>query len=214
MSNRRRSHRFVIPEASDGTLRIMQDVFVESISAARIVVVTETPLPRNEELFLELPRELGTRALAAAHVHNSAVFWSGEARRHRVELAIEPPRDTPATGPLPAIGVLIRSVRVRVLDMSAAGCQLESDDPLPEAAVGLLELTINGEPQSETLQICRSMHIPGSAWPWRSGAHFLTLGAPEPTSVRNVVARFEIVGEIGLMPETLRRMYRRRPAAV
>ena len=213
MSNRRRSHRFVIPEASEATLRIMQDVMVESMNATQVVLLTDVPLPHSEELLLELPRDLGSRSIASAHVQKSAIFWSGETRRHRAELAVHASLETPPAGPLPAIGVLIRSVPVRVRDVSAAGCLLESDAQLPEGGVGLLELTINGEPQSETLQIRRSTQMPGSPWPWRSGAHFLTLGAPESTSVRNVVARFEILGEIGVMPDAVRRMSRRLMAS-
>jgi hypothetical protein len=211
MSNRRRADRFVIPEASEGTLRVMQDVFVESTSATQVVLVSDMPLPRDEHLFLELPRELGSRSVVPAQVHKSAPLWSGETRRHRIDLIVEATRDMPAAVSRPALGVLIRIVPVRIRDVSAAGCLLESEGPLPEGAVGLLELTIDGESQSETLRICRSTQMPGSPWPWRSGAHFLTLGAPESSSVRNVVARFEILGEIGVMPAALRRMARRPP---
>ncbi len=100
------------------------------------------------------------------------------------------------TGPIPGIGVLIRRVQVRVRDVSSAGCLLESHDLLPEGTVGLLELEIEGERQVETLQVCRSLRVTGSAWPWRAGARFLALNAPPPTSVRNVVARFEILDEL------------------
>jgi hypothetical protein len=110
---------------------------------------------------------------------------------------------------LPAIGVLIRRVPVRVRDVSTAGCLLETEDVLPDDSVGVLELTIDGERQVETLRVCRSARLSGTAWPWRSGAHFLSLSAPPPASVRNLVARFEIVDELGAMPETLTRMYRR-----
>jgi hypothetical protein len=87
---------------------------------------------------------------------------------------------------------------VRVRDVSTAGCLLESYDLIPDGTVGLLELDVNGERQVEAVQVCRSLRVTGSAWPWRAGARFLALNAPPPTSVRNVVARFEIIDELRL----------------
>ncbi|HEX5109973.1 MAG TPA: hypothetical protein VFV95_16085 [Vicinamibacterales bacterium] len=98
---------------------------------------------------------------------------------------------------LPGIGVIIRRIPVKVRDVSAAGCLLESADMLPEGAVGQLELTIDGERHLETLQVCRSTRTSGGAFPWRAGARFLSLTAPLPTSVRNFAARFEIMDELG-----------------
>jgi hypothetical protein len=112
---------------------------------------------------------------------------------------------------MPALGVVVRRVPVRVCDVSTSGCLLESGDVLPEGAVGLLEIAVNGTRHTETLRICRSMRIPGRSGGWRSGATFLALSAPAPASVRNVVARFEIIDELGEMPDTLARMYRRLP---
>jgi hypothetical protein len=94
------------------------------------------------------------------------------------------------------MGVLIRRLPVRVRNVSASGCLLETADSLPEGAVGLLELVIEGERHVEALRVNRSTRIAGSAWPWRTGAQFLALSAPLPTSVRNVVARFEIMEEL------------------
>lgn len=97
---------------------------------------------------------------------------------------------------LPGIGVLIRRVPVRVKDVSSNGCLLESAELLPEGTVGLLELDIDGDVHVETLCVSRSTRMAGSAWLWRAGARFLALNAPPPTSVRNVVARFEILDEL------------------
>ena len=219
MSDRRRTARFVIPEASEGWLRLMQDIFIEHTGADTVVVVTDEPLPRTEGLLVELPRELGARAVVQVQVASAAAIWCGETRRYRTILKSADPeaKDGPLGElgrtplPLPAIGVLIRRVPVRLRDVSAAGCLLETSDALPEGSIGLLELVVNGQRHSETLQISRSVRLTGSAGPWRSGAHFLSFMAPLPTSVRNVVARFEIIDELGDMPDSLARMYRRLP---
>jgi hypothetical protein len=110
---------------------------------------------------------------------------------------------------LPGIGVLIRRIPVRVRNVSTSGCLLESADLLPDGAIGMLELAIDGDRHVEALRVNRSTRIPGAAWPWRAGAQFLALNAPLPTSVRNVVARFEIMDEFRGDLEWIREASRR-----
>lgn len=94
------------------------------------------------------------------------------------------------------IGVIVRDVAVRVLDASASGCLIESSEPLPEGAVGLLEITGDNGKTVEPLRINRSTEIVGGTTRFRAGAQFLPLGAPGPKSVRNQLARLEVVLEI------------------
>ena len=94
------------------------------------------------------------------------------------------------------IGVILRDIPVRVLDASASGCLVESREPLPEGAVGLLEITGVEGRTVEPLRIRRSMEIAGGATRFRAGAQFLPLGAPGPKSMRNQLARLEVVLEI------------------
>jgi hypothetical protein len=94
------------------------------------------------------------------------------------------------------IGVILRDIPVRVLDASASGCLVESREPLPEGAVGVLEVTSEQGRTLEPLRISRSTEIAGGATRFRAGAQFLPLGAPGPTSVRNQLARLEVALEI------------------
>jgi hypothetical protein len=94
------------------------------------------------------------------------------------------------------IGVIVRDIAVRVHDASASGCLIESRELLPEGAVGLLEITGDAGRTVEALRISRSTVIAGSATRFRAGAQFLPLGAPGPRSVRNQLARLEVVLEI------------------
>jgi hypothetical protein len=94
------------------------------------------------------------------------------------------------------IGVILRDITVRVLDASASGCLVESREPLPEGAIGLLEVMGEQGRTVEPLRINRSMKIAGGATRFRAGAQFLPLGAPGLTSVRNQLARLEVVLEI------------------
>jgi PilZ domain-containing protein len=94
------------------------------------------------------------------------------------------------------IGVILRDIPVRVIDASANGCLIECREPLPEGAVGLLEISGEDGPTVEPLRIRRSTEIAGGATRFRAGAQFLPLGAPGPRSVRNQLARLEVVLEI------------------
>lgn len=94
------------------------------------------------------------------------------------------------------IGVIVRDIAVRVLDASASGCLVESREPLPEGAIGVLEITGNEGRTVEPLRISRSTVIAGGSTRFRAGAQFLPLGAPGPRSVRNQLARLEVVLEI------------------
>jgi hypothetical protein len=208
MSERRRTSRFVIPEHTHGVFRLMQDVCVDSVDGDRIGIVCDHPLQPEEELLLELPRAFGVRSVTLVHVSNCSPLGLGQGRRHRILLRTSVPIEMPKvrrrpaltavpTAPgMPALGVLMRRVPIRVRDVSTSGCQLESPEVLMEGAVGQLEIAIDGQLQKEPLRVCRSIRTPGGQWPWRSGAHFLALEVPSPASVRNVVARFEILDEL------------------
>ena len=217
MTDRRRTNRFVIPDYSHGTFRVMQDVYVERVDADHVFVLSDHPLRTGEELMLELPAALGIRAILTVTVTSCGRVRTGDTPRYRaVTRSAEPlelPRAMTHTGRrvpsrqpvLPAIGVLIRRMAVHIRDVSTSGCQLESHEALTEGAVGQLEMFVDGDVHREPLRICRTGCTTGSAWPWRSGAHFLSIDAPAPASVRNVVARFEIIDELARNGSTRRR---------
>jgi hypothetical protein len=208
MADRRRTSRFVVPDYAHGIFRLMQDVTVENVHDDLVVLLSDVALKAGEELILELPRAMGMRSLVYVHVVSCSPLGFGDARRYRAVLrsaqTLEPPSSpsrpearyvTPQAA-LPAIGVLIRRIPVRVRDVSTSGCLLETSDPLNEGAVGQLEVALDGDVLREPLRVCRASRVAGSPWPWRAGGHFLGIEAPPPASVRNVVARFEIIDEL------------------
>src|SRR6185436_20373661 len=79
--------------------------------------------------------------------------------------------------PRRATGVIVRRVPVRVADISATGCMLESGLGIREGAVGTLHLTVEGRRYRETLRVTRVTSLPGSGRRQQVGAQFLTLGA-------------------------------------
>lgn len=212
MPDRRRSSRLVISDMTEGCLRLMHDVHVTGASAGHILADSDVPVPVGESVALELARDLDVRSFLRMRVDTSTVIHTGGIRRHRLALAQLQPTDAAPGGHsareagdralartvVPAIGVLVRRLQVRIRDVSASGCQLESRDGLPENSVGLLELAGSDGHQTEPLRVLRSRFLPGSVLPWRSGAQFLGLRAPTTSSLRNLAARFEIADELAL----------------
>ena len=74
-------------------------------------------------------------------------------------------------------GVVVRRVAVRVVDLSASGCLLETRVRLSEGAVGTLHLTVDGRRYRETVRISRVAPTAGRSGAHRAGAQFLTLGS-------------------------------------
>jgi hypothetical protein len=89
---------------------------------------------------------------------------------------------------LPGMGVLIRRLPVRVRNVSASGCLLETADSLPEGAVGLLELVIEGERHVEALRVNRSTRI---------AAHRSAIFGPQRTSAHVSAKRRGTVRDYG-----------------
>ena len=84
------------------------------------------------------------------------------------------------------VGALIRHVPLRLLDVSASGCLFESPASIGDGSVGQLRVTIDGRHRFETVRVCRSVRRQERAWPWMTGAQFLTLAPSSTMSLRHV----------------------------
>ena len=214
MADRRRTTRYAVPEAAAASLLVMQDVYVERLAAPEIVVLADASIPPGTELTLTVPAAFETRRIPAT-VTAAGPSSRATSTRHpyRITLQVHDSEEEgllldPSQTP-PSIGVLLRRVPVRVHDISIGGCLIEAAGTLPDGSIGVLELTVGGEQHSETLRVCRSEARKPGAAPARSGARFLALSSRPSTSVRNVVARFELLEELGAMPEALARVHHR-----
>ena len=87
------------------------------------------------------------------------------------------------------ITVLNRQIGVRVLDVSASGCLLESDCDVPVGTVGSLSLEANGRQYVDPIRVTRAQAIPGGGERHLLGAEFVWLTLPSPTSVRRLARR-------------------------
>ena len=69
-------------------------------------------------------------------------------------------------------------IRVRVLNVSAAGCLIETRRPLEVGSVATLRINFAGGDFEDTVQIVRCHEITGAGTTFHLGATFLTTAAP------------------------------------
>jgi hypothetical protein len=181
----------------------MEDVYVERVTAAEIgIVVTRLPAP-DEDLLLDLVPHGGRRRVLRVRALRSEPLGVAGMSRHRVTLApadgsVFPIEATgaPSGAAAAQIGVLVRRIPMSLTEVSARGCLIESPHRLPEGTVGVLELATEEGQSTEQLRICRMVRIVGGVLPYAAGAEFLPLEPPTAASVRNLVARLEMVLEL------------------
>ncbi len=86
------------------------------------------------------------------------------------------------------VGVLGRDLTVRLLEISRAGCLLESSCQLPVGTLGDLAVDLDGERYVDQVRIARCQAIAGAGNTHRLGAEFLTLHMPGAQSLRRYAA--------------------------
>jgi hypothetical protein len=79
---------------------------------------------------------------------------------------------------------LKRTTALRVWNMSAGGCLLESRELLPIGTVGLLAMNLDGRPRREWFRICRVHAQEGRRGMCLLAAEFLPLSPAGPLSLR------------------------------
>ena len=89
----------------------------------------------------------------------------------------------------PRRAILERKQPVDIKDVSRSGCSLESPQPLPVGAVGVLAVDIEGRTHAEVFRVSRA----GAAGPgnqYEAGVEFLPMPADAPSLVE-VVAELD-----------------------
>ena len=87
------------------------------------------------------------------------------------------------------VASLSTDIRVRVLNVSAAGCLVETSRPLEVGTVATLQLAFAGGDFEDTVQIVRCQEITGAGTTFHLGATFLTTAAPSLESLRFLFRR-------------------------
>jgi PilZ domain len=87
------------------------------------------------------------------------------------------------------MGVLTRESRVRLVNISASGCLLESGLRMEPGTSGELRLTVDGETYCDAIRVSRVQQMYGAGAAWHVGAEFLWTTRPGSRSLRRMVSR-------------------------
>ena len=183
-------------------LRVLDDVEIEHVTDETITVLSDTPIPRGERMILWAPAADGGEVpLRVRAVRRQAVLGS-TLLRHRVRFDVDTAAvgaSQPASGALDTgrIGGIVREVPIRLLDIGAGGCSIESPVRIAEGAVGWLSMKSQNTQYDEVVRVCRSDWRTERFWQWISGVEFLTLEPPSAASLRRNVALFTKSGVEG-----------------
>ena len=86
------------------------------------------------------------------------------------------------------VAVLGRDVPVRLLDISASGCLLESASRLDEGTTGTIRVVYGGVEYADDIRVMRCKGFEGSSGAYHVGAEFLWTSRPPDRSLRRIVA--------------------------
>ena len=89
---------------------------------------------------------------------------------------------------------LTRTKPIRIYDVSAGGCLLESREPLPIGTVGLLTMNFDGRLRQEWIRVCRVQADESRRGPCLVSVEFLPLEPAGGESLRGAVLRLRAVG--------------------
>jgi hypothetical protein len=89
------------------------------------------------------------------------------------------------------VAVLGREVPVRLMDISSAGCLLESSYRLQKGATGLLRVSFEGLEYVDDIRVMRCLEAEGASGHFQLGAEFLWTTSPHERSLRRVIAKLQ-----------------------
>jgi PilZ domain-containing protein len=89
------------------------------------------------------------------------------------------------------VAVLGREVTVRLLDISSAGCLLESPSRLDKGTTGFLRVVFEDGEYMDDVRVMRCRECEGASGLYQLGAEFLWTTSPHERSLRRVIARLQ-----------------------
>ena len=86
-------------------------------------------------------------------------------------------------------GVLTRELYVRVVEVGASGCLLESRRRLAAGTVGRLKLKLGSAEYADDVEVVRCQAVESASSVYHIGVRFLWTSPRHPGSIRHAVAR-------------------------
>jgi hypothetical protein len=200
MSGRRRDDRFEIADPWGGTLRLLREVVLGSPSDDGVTVISHTAAAVDEVMRLDV-RGSAAMAFRVQVTDSRPVTYDGSVR-HAVHVAVLPGaqgapalarRYTPAGSTLDvaailaapdAVGVLTRDLAVRMRNVSASGCLLESASAIEEGTVARLRIRIAEREFRDDVRAIRCRRVEGAGSTHHVGVEFVWTTQPGARSLR------------------------------
>ena len=91
----------------------------------------------------------------------------------------------------PLRGVLVRRIPARLVEVSLAGCLIETSDRVPIGSAGELRVKVAGQVHDDALRVSRCVFVEGAGHVFRSGAEFLWTHRPGEQSLRQAARRIQ-----------------------
>ena len=185
MAGRRRTTRFLLETPVDAVLCVQHPVVVDSFSGEEMWITSDFPATRNDLFAFSRVGSNPTSNFRLRVEECEPVVVNG-AVRHRVRLT-----STLDHGPMASavLGVLTKTTRVRLLDVSDRGCLLESPCRLDEGASAELRVEVAGETWADHVRIRHCSPSDGQGGPFVTGAEFVWGRPFQDACLRDVVGR-------------------------
>jgi hypothetical protein len=90
------------------------------------------------------------------------------------------------------VAVLGREIAVRLLDISASGCLLESNNRLDVGRHGSLRVSYEGSEFTDDVRIMRCRQVSGSSAVYHAGAEFVWTAPPRAGSLRLILPKLQL----------------------
>lgn len=185
MSARRRTTRFRLVAPVDAVLVLQQPVTVDRLVGDEVWITSDIAAVHNDVFSFSRIGSNPASNLRLRVTASEPVIVDG-AIRHRVRLTCAPESGPTATT---LIGVLTKTVRVRLIEVGRAGCLFECPCRLDEGATGELHVDIEGERWSDHVRVRRcEQRDDEQRTGYFAGAEYMWARPFQDASLRDVVA--------------------------
>jgi hypothetical protein len=151
MSARRRTSRFRLVAPVEAVFVLQQPVTVDQLVGNEMWITSDIAAVHNDLFSFSRIGSNPASNLRLRVTGSEPVILDGVVR-HRVRLTCAPETGPTATS---LIGLLTKTVRVRLIEVGQAGCLFESPCRLEEGASGELHVDIDGERWSDHVRVRR-----------------------------------------------------------
>jgi hypothetical protein len=149
MAGRRRATRFLLDTPVEAMLCVQHPVVVDSFAGEEMWITTDFPASRNELYAFSRVGSNPTSNFRLRVEECEPVVVNGSVR-HRVRLTTTLDHGPTASA---VLGVLTKTVPVRLVDVSDAGCALESPCRLDAGITAELRVQLEGEMWADHVRI-------------------------------------------------------------